>query len=404
MTDYILPSPRKVSALYDYPAENPHELNFHEGDTIEVVNTFNGTGWWYGSRDGKYGIFPSNYCAPTTEQRKLKKRETTSVFIKKMQVELGFVRDNARSDNSDEETHADGAEEHVAYQKMIMEMKEHIDDQEKTISDLKADSKQKTTTIEDLTVKLDGAVKKEIEAYTEMAMQSKLISELSQNSSPADEALTLISDLRSQIRDVEESKQILRDEVDALTIKLTEALQREEEAVIIMEDQHRQLSEHEERKQQQAALDEKISAQLDESLKKEEEAYNALSDLQKQITEQEGCLNSKSEMLEKMTAQLSDALKKEEEADNFITAQQKLLVDSESANLQYADTIEKIKAQLDEAHTREKENNKLIAGLQEKIAAGEMHVELEKLKMQHASRREEPAFVATELQKKAHVV
>jgi len=410
MTDYILPSPRKVSALYDYPGENPHELNFHEGDTIEVVNTFNGAGWWYGSRDGKFGIFPSNYCAPTTEQRKLKKRETTSMFIKKMHLELGFVRDNAKSDSIGEETHADGAEEYVAYQKMIMEMKDYILELEKTISGLKADNNQKTTTIEELTGKLESALKKEIEAYTEMAMQNKLISELGQKSSPSDDALAVISDLRSQIRDLEEGRQILQDEVGALTSKLTEALQREEEAVLIMEDQHRQLSEHEERKQQQVVLEEKLAAQLDETLKKEEEAYSALVDLQKQVADQEEHSRRQSELLEKMTAELDDALKKEEEADNFITAQQKRLVESEEAKEQYADNIEKITTQLNEAQAKERDNNKLIADLQEKIAASDrldrqQLNELEKLKVnkdkQHASRKEENTFIATaELQKR----
>ncbi|KAG2343213.1 hypothetical protein BDR05DRAFT_982903 [Suillus weaverae] len=56
-----------VRALYDYRAQEPEELTINEGDFVELSSGTNGgqnyaDGWWEGfSRDGKKGIFPSNY-------------------------------------------------------------------------------------------------------------------------------------------------------------------------------------------------------------------------------------------------------------------------------------------------------------------------------------------------------
>lgn len=56
-----------VRALYDYRAQEPGELTIDEGDFVELSSGTNGgqnyaDGWWEGfSRDGKKGIFPSNY-------------------------------------------------------------------------------------------------------------------------------------------------------------------------------------------------------------------------------------------------------------------------------------------------------------------------------------------------------
>lgn len=56
-----------VRALYDYQAQEPGELTISEGDLVELSSGTNGgqnyaDGWWEGfSRDGKKGIFPSNY-------------------------------------------------------------------------------------------------------------------------------------------------------------------------------------------------------------------------------------------------------------------------------------------------------------------------------------------------------
>lgn len=56
-----------VRAIYDYQAQEPGELTINEGDFVELSSGTNGgqnyaDGWWEGfSRDGKKGIFPSNY-------------------------------------------------------------------------------------------------------------------------------------------------------------------------------------------------------------------------------------------------------------------------------------------------------------------------------------------------------
>lgn len=56
-----------VRALYDYRAQESGELTISEGDLVELSSGTNGgqnyaDGWWEGfSRDGKKGIFPSNY-------------------------------------------------------------------------------------------------------------------------------------------------------------------------------------------------------------------------------------------------------------------------------------------------------------------------------------------------------
>lgn len=359
-SDYILTSPRRVSALYDYSGENPHELAFHEGDTIEVVNTFNGAGWWYGKRDDKYGIFPSNYCAPA-EQRRMKKRETTSIFIKKMQMELGFVKNNSKSE-SGEDTPPDTAEEHVAYQQMIMEMKDHIDGLEKQVAKLEDDAQQKAAIIEGLTAKLEGALLKELESQKESELQKQLIEVLEQNTTGAEEAS---SEILARVSELEESRKMLRTEIDELTTKLADALRREEDASFIMEEQQRQIVEHEESKRHHNELEEKLNSQLDEALKKEEEAYTALADLQRQLTEQD---ERQSSMLEKVTSQLEDALRKEEETDNIITEQQKLLTELDGSKQQFAEALDKVTLQLAESQKKEQLANNKVDELQEKIA------------------------------------
>ncbi|KAL5481739.1 hypothetical protein EMCRGX_G021967 [Ephydatia muelleri] len=47
-------------ALYDYDASDADELNFKEGDIIEII-TEDPTGWWKGRLKGKEGVFPNNY-------------------------------------------------------------------------------------------------------------------------------------------------------------------------------------------------------------------------------------------------------------------------------------------------------------------------------------------------------
>lgn len=48
-----------VRALYNFAGEQEGTLNMQAGDEVVVVKT--GEGWWFGTRGGRYGMFPSNY-------------------------------------------------------------------------------------------------------------------------------------------------------------------------------------------------------------------------------------------------------------------------------------------------------------------------------------------------------
>jgi len=48
-------------ALYDYTGENEGDLSFNEGDTIDVLDQSDSSGWWQGSLNGAVGFFPSNF-------------------------------------------------------------------------------------------------------------------------------------------------------------------------------------------------------------------------------------------------------------------------------------------------------------------------------------------------------
>jgi len=52
----------QARALYDYDAENPDDLSFKEGDTINVIDSSDPSGWWEGEINGVSGFFPSNFC------------------------------------------------------------------------------------------------------------------------------------------------------------------------------------------------------------------------------------------------------------------------------------------------------------------------------------------------------
>ncbi|XP_028969167.1 endophilin-A [Galendromus occidentalis] len=49
-----------VQALYDFSAENPGELEFKEGDKIDLIRQIDAN-WFEGSLNGKSGFFPVNY-------------------------------------------------------------------------------------------------------------------------------------------------------------------------------------------------------------------------------------------------------------------------------------------------------------------------------------------------------
>lgn len=47
-------------AIYDFQAENPQELEFKEGDIIELKKKLDDN-WFEGVVNGKTGIFPISY-------------------------------------------------------------------------------------------------------------------------------------------------------------------------------------------------------------------------------------------------------------------------------------------------------------------------------------------------------
>ncbi|QSL65944.1 hypothetical protein MERGE_003081 [Pneumocystis wakefieldiae] len=56
----------RVRALFDFHASEPGELSFQRGDIITVLEVTH-KDWWYGSLNGKMGIFPSNYVEKLQE-------------------------------------------------------------------------------------------------------------------------------------------------------------------------------------------------------------------------------------------------------------------------------------------------------------------------------------------------
>ena len=57
-----------VKASYEYQAQSSGELQFNEGEVIEVLEK-NPDGWWVGVLNGNQGLFPSNFVEPfTTEE------------------------------------------------------------------------------------------------------------------------------------------------------------------------------------------------------------------------------------------------------------------------------------------------------------------------------------------------
>lgn len=50
-----------ATALYDYAGENEDDLSFSAGETIQVLDQTDPSGWWKGYLDGREGFFPSNF-------------------------------------------------------------------------------------------------------------------------------------------------------------------------------------------------------------------------------------------------------------------------------------------------------------------------------------------------------
>lgn len=52
-----------AEALYDFAGQSKGDLNFKEGDMIQVVKKTDSTDdWWEGRLNGVLGSFPANYC------------------------------------------------------------------------------------------------------------------------------------------------------------------------------------------------------------------------------------------------------------------------------------------------------------------------------------------------------
>lgn len=57
-----------VEAIYDYRPQQPEDLEFREGDKIQVLE-HTSPDWWKGSIGSRSGMFPSNYVKKLEERR-----------------------------------------------------------------------------------------------------------------------------------------------------------------------------------------------------------------------------------------------------------------------------------------------------------------------------------------------
>lgn len=59
----------RVKALYSYSPKEPGELQFSSNDIVTVIGpTDDSTWWWYGTVDGRFGMFPFNFVVRTILQ------------------------------------------------------------------------------------------------------------------------------------------------------------------------------------------------------------------------------------------------------------------------------------------------------------------------------------------------
>eukprot|EP00727_Mastigamoeba_balamuthi_P008589 m51a1_g4352 putative sh3 domain-containing protein (405) ;mRNA; r:220854-222452 len=65
LSPQIGPAKMCTKALYDFVGDEADELDFFEGERIEVLHgPGNGQGWWAGTTHGRIGWFPSTYVEP----------------------------------------------------------------------------------------------------------------------------------------------------------------------------------------------------------------------------------------------------------------------------------------------------------------------------------------------------
>jgi len=78
-------------ALYDYPAQDPSELSFTQGQTIKVLAQ-DPDGWWEGELDNKIGRFPGSYVQIQVKTKKEKFFEDLAQVKKKLAEEQQQVK------------------------------------------------------------------------------------------------------------------------------------------------------------------------------------------------------------------------------------------------------------------------------------------------------------------------
>lgn len=54
----------KYRALYAFDGRSDDELSFCVGDVITLLSDDAGDGWYFGSCQGRVGVFPANYVEP----------------------------------------------------------------------------------------------------------------------------------------------------------------------------------------------------------------------------------------------------------------------------------------------------------------------------------------------------
>lgn len=57
----------QVKAIHSYSSKDSEELQFSANDIIDVVGpTDDSTWWWYGTVQGRFGMFPFNFVVSIT--------------------------------------------------------------------------------------------------------------------------------------------------------------------------------------------------------------------------------------------------------------------------------------------------------------------------------------------------
>lgn len=68
-----------VKANYDYQAQSTGELDFNEGDILEVTEKHQ-DGWWVGVLNGHEGLFPSNFVSAISESEAIPTQQQPAVM------------------------------------------------------------------------------------------------------------------------------------------------------------------------------------------------------------------------------------------------------------------------------------------------------------------------------------